>query len=183
MVQPKQTDIQVNEVDEEKGSPSSTITSKEGRRSSLGEWWIFESVGIVGSLLALAGIIALVAALDNKPLPWWSQAHTVCAPAKITQHLPGGYTLCGKVTVSVNSLIAWLSTGAKILVMIPLASSLGQLKWVYFSQQERNLSDLQKFDSAARGFTGSLALAWTLRGRCVTLQRVYCSSEILGTAR
>ena len=124
--------------------------------------WLWELGGIIGSLLCLAGIIALTASLDNKPLPGWSQPHEICVPSLSPQY-------CGKVTVSINSIIAWLSTGAKICVLIPVTRALGQLKWIWFSENERCLSDLNKFDSAARGMVGSVMLAWTLRGRYFTL--------------
>ena len=169
----KISQVQVDELpqsvstttDEEKGGHTQPRKSRFSVNTE--EWWLWEAFGIVGSLVALVGLIALVAALDNKPLPKWSQAQTFCAPTRLTEHLPGRKSYCGTVTVSVNSIIAWLSTGAKMCVLIPISSCLGQLKWIWFSEQERSLSDLNKFDSAARVLIGSLTLAWTLRGRSV----------------
>ena len=42
---------------------------------------------------------------------------------------------------------------------------LGQLKWVWFAESERRLDDLEKFDSATRGLTGSAKLLWRLKGQ------------------
>ncbi len=42
---------------------------------------------------------------------------------------------------------------------------LGQLKWVWFAEEERQLADLETFDNATRGLSGSAKLLWKLRGR------------------
>ncbi|KAF2100126.1 hypothetical protein NA57DRAFT_56054 [Rhizodiscina lignyota] len=143
----------------EKASSESPINEQQAynipRRRDL---WLWEIVGVVGSAAALAGIIGILAALNGKPLPTWSQPHQYCGNVK-------GKDYCGHVTVSVNSVIAWLSTIGKLCVLIPISRSLGQLKWIYFTQDERSLADLDKFDSAARGLTGSLKLAWSLKGK------------------
>jgi len=46
-----------------------------------------------------------------------------------------------------------------------LQKGLGQLKWVWFAEEERQLADLETFDNATRGLTGSAKLLWRLRGR------------------
>jgi hypothetical protein len=36
---------------------------------------------------------------------------------------------------------------------------------VWFAEQERQLSDFEKFENATQGLTGSVMLLWKLRGR------------------
>jgi hypothetical protein len=38
---------------------------------------------------------------------------------------------------------------------------------VWFAEQERQLSDFEKFENATRGLTGSAMLLWKLRGRSI----------------
>lgn len=72
---------------------------------------------------------------------------------------------CKTVSVAVNSVISWLSTVAKILVLLPITRGLAQLKWVWFAQEARQLKDMDAFESASRGLTGSVMLLWKLKGR------------------
>ncbi|CAK1364215.1 unnamed protein product [Cercospora beticola] len=51
------------------------------------------------------------------------------------------------------------------MVLIPVTSGLSQLKWVWFAQKRRTMSDLRYFDSASRGIIGSLALIFEQQGR------------------
>ncbi|PYH92403.1 hypothetical protein BO71DRAFT_420837 [Aspergillus ellipticus CBS 707.79] len=67
--------------------------------------------------------------------------------------------------VSLNSIISWLSTLSKGSLVFAVGEMIGQLKWVWFAQQQRPLIHLRSFDSASRGPWGSLGLFWTLRAR------------------
>lgn len=87
------------------------MTQGPPRRRDL---WLWEIIGVVGSAAALAGIIGLVAALDGKPLPRWSQPHELNATFRGKQYGTS-------VAVSVNSVIAWLSTIGKLCVLIPIS--------------------------------------------------------------
>jgi hypothetical protein len=64
-----------------------------------------------------------------------------------------------------NSILSLLSTIAKICVLIPVSKGLGQLKWVWFAKKERSLRDIETFESASRGLTGSALLMWKLKFR------------------
>ncbi|CAI7654037.1 unnamed protein product [Penicillium glandicola] len=67
--------------------------------------------------------------------------------------------------VSLNSIISWISTIAKACVLFSLSEGLGQLKWIWFTQKRRPMSDLRTFDSASRGIYGCAELIWNLRAR------------------
>lgn len=104
------------------------------------DWFVWEFACVIFSAGILAAMIALLAVYDQRPQPDW-------------QH------------VSLNSVISWLSTFSKASLLFAVGELLGQLKWVWFAQQERPLTDLRSFDWASRGAWGSLRLCWALRAR------------------
>ncbi|PYH88760.1 hypothetical protein BO71DRAFT_390984 [Aspergillus ellipticus CBS 707.79] len=101
--------------------------------------WLWELCCVILSGGVLAAMAIILAKYDGHAQPNWRN-------------------------VSLNSVISWLSTLAKAGILYAVSESLGQLKWIWFSQR-RPLSDLGCFDSASRGVTGSVLLAWLLRGR------------------
>jgi hypothetical protein len=103
------------------------------------DYWSWDIFGIFSSAAILIGIAIILNQFDGKRQPSWEH-------------------------VSLNSLISWLSTAAKLFLLVPVSRSLGQLKWVWFAETERPLSDLEKFDFASRGITGSVKLLWKLKG-------------------
>lgn len=127
------------------------------------DWWKWELLGVFGSALCFAGIIIMLSKLDNNPLPTWASARDYCIKVPKTS-ISKCYSSKG---VSVNSVMSWMSTVAKICVLIPITKGLGQLKWVWFAEKERTLADLETFDSATRGLSGSALLVWRLKGRYV----------------
>ncbi|KAJ9629513.1 hypothetical protein H2203_001887 [Taxawa tesnikishii (nom. ined.)] len=156
------TESPVGSVDEESYETTHAPT-RDGPIATLRaeEWWKWEILGVLGSAAALIGIVIFLHKLNGHPQPQWSFKKCVDVPKT-------NYHFCTKkVGVSVNSVISWLSTVAKICVLIPITKGLGQLKWVWFTEKERMLSDLETFDSATRGLTGSAMLVWRLRGRQV----------------
>jgi uncharacterized membrane protein len=116
--------------------------------SGTDDYWKWEIVGVVGSALALMGIIVFASHFNNGPTPSWSM--TVAKYNKT-------------FTVTMNSILSLLSTIAKICVLIPVTKGLGQLKWIWFAKRERSLRDIETFESASRGLTGSALLMWKLK--------------------
>ncbi|OGM45307.1 hypothetical protein ABOM_006429 [Aspergillus bombycis] len=104
------------------------------------DWYVWEVLAVVLSAAALIAIIVILAKFDQQPQPTWKH-------------------------VSLNSVISWLSTISKACVLYTISEALGQLKWVWFAQGTRPMSNLRTFDSASRGFYGSGELIWTLRFR------------------
>ncbi|KAI1139212.1 hypothetical protein F5Y05DRAFT_341383 [Hypoxylon sp. FL0543] len=96
-------------------------------------WWLFEIIAWVVSAAALAAIIIILAVTDEKPLPQWP------------------------MSITLNSVISCMSTLMKAALIIPVAESISQLKWVWFKKAE-SLEDIQTFDEASRGTWGSLKL-------------------------
>ncbi|KAL1616239.1 hypothetical protein SLS54_008532 [Diplodia seriata] len=113
-------------------SPTGEVGNPKPYKNTSGDWWEWELFGIVGSAVALGGIILVLRLYQDKPQPSWEH-------------------------ISLNALISWLSTVAKLLILIPISRSLGQLKWVWFKQRHMPLLDMEVFDSASRGVMGSYA--------------------------
>ncbi|KAL6230836.1 hypothetical protein BDW75DRAFT_244467 [Aspergillus navahoensis] len=61
-------------------------------------------------------------------------------------------------SMSLNTLIPWMSTVSRACIVIACSEGLGQLKWVWFSQKARPTSELRTFDSATRGVYGALGI-------------------------
>ncbi|KXG51262.1 uncharacterized protein PGRI_095230 [Penicillium griseofulvum] len=102
--------------------------------------WLWNILGLALALAILIAIIAILRVYDGKPQPTWKW-------------------------ISLNTLLSWLSTVGKGCIAFPLSAGLSQLKWVWFAERKRPLSDLRVFDSASRGLYGSAELLWALRMR------------------
>ncbi|MCJ1438974.1 hypothetical protein MMC27_008364 [Xylographa pallens] len=101
--------------------------------------WYLELAAILGSLSCLVALIVVLGKLDNQPIFDWN-----------------GVTL--------NTIVSILSTTAKAWLMLVLAETISQWKWILFSSRRRFLIDLQALDEASRGPLGSLKLLWHARG-------------------
>lgn len=81
--------------------------------------------------------------------------------------------------VSLNSVISWLSTLSKACVLFSISEGLGQLKWVWFAQRKRAISDIRAFDAASRGIYGSAELIWNMRARYVDIFSTFLPTRCL----
>lgn len=120
-------------------------TSQGGKSTKASLWklpWMFiwEVLAIILSSGILAAIIVILDHYHHHPQPAWK-------------------------TVSLNSVISWLSTVSKGCVLFAISEGIGQLKWVWFTQKSRPLVDLDTFDGASRGVFGCAGLVWRLRAR------------------
>lgn len=80
--------------------------------------------------------------------------------------IPGSdESVCSGIGISVNSVVSWLGTIARMCLLVPLSNGLGQLKWNWYHDRERSLADMSIFDSASRGIHGSVQLIWRLKAR------------------
>lgn len=128
------------EVDVEEQSPEIAWrpTAKKQRsfsqvQGSLDESWIVEWLALLCSALFLTAIVVVLNHFDNRKLPGW--------------HL-----------FSLNTLISFLSTAAETCLALPIGTSIGQLKWVWFADKQRPLSYLAAFDAGGRDVVGSANL-------------------------
>ncbi|KAG2415018.1 hypothetical protein HFD88_006208 [Aspergillus terreus] len=103
-------------------------------------WEIFS---ITFSTLCLLAIVGIIRFYDQKKMP----------------SFPHGLTL--------NATVSILATCSKSALLCMIGTSVGQLKWLWFSgRRERPLYDLQSFDDATRGPWGSMMLLmrWPHKG-------------------
>lgn len=112
-----------------KGSPN--VSVKE-RRILSSWWWWWEIGAALVNITCMCLLVATLLSIEDKPLSYW------------------------RLKISPNSVIAVLTTVAKTSLLVPVAESISQLKWMHFDHPNP-LSDLQMFDDASRGPWG----AWT----------------------
>lgn len=88
-----------------------------------------------------AGIVILLWSADGDPPP----------------NLRHGLTL--------NTILAFLVSLARVAFLVPIVEGLGQLKWIWFlSPKPRPLADFQLFDEASHGGIAGLRLLFSFRG-------------------
>lgn len=95
--------------------------------------WLFEILALLCSAGLLVAACILLRTFDEEPQPIWNM-------------------------ISLNTIISWISTLSKALILLPISQCLGQLKWTWFAGKPRALSDVNDFDAASRGVAGSLQL-------------------------
>ena len=95
--------------------------------------WLLLILSILGSGLSMLGIGILLVHYHEKPIFDWN-----------------GLTL--------NAIIAVFSAMSKAMLAYALSESLGQSRWIWFSSQQRPLSDIDLIDSGSRGPLGSFQI-------------------------
>ncbi|KAK1757953.1 hypothetical protein QBC47DRAFT_294486, partial [Echria macrotheca] len=104
-------------------------------------WWLPEILSQVGGILCLLAIILLLWYFNGKPPPNW------------------------QLGITLNTVLAFLTSLAKVAFLVPIVEGLGQLKWMWFStRRHRPLIDMQVFDEATRGGWGGVKLLFRFRG-------------------
>ncbi|KEF54457.1 uncharacterized protein A1O9_09624 [Exophiala aquamarina CBS 119918] len=160
-------DIAENSANDHESQRTSTSEEQQGPSvrvlGAVEKFWIFEFFGFILALGSLLAVIAFLRVYDGRESPEWK--------------LPVGAGTYRKTFVlNINAIISIFTTTFTSGLLIPVAASMSQLKWVWF-QQGRPLSHYQAFESAARGPLGSVFLLWTLRGR-----RLACVGAIIVVA-
>lgn len=124
--------------------PTEGMSDLPGRpfQFSLKEWH-WEIGACIVSLGCFATAVGVLASYDNKSLTSWNFVF--------------GITL--------NTLIAILSTLSRTTLLVPVTSCISQLKWTHLIAAPRPLREVQVFDDASRGPWGSLELIWKLHIR------------------
>lgn len=133
--------------DERKSDPPS-LRSSHRKRPSFARWWTLELVASLLSLVTFAIIVVVLNHYDGRPQRDWPYNH-----------------------LTINSLIALLSTINRAALVLPIAAGLSQGKWLWFSPRKRgvasarSLADLDVFDNASRSVWGSFQLLRRIRPR------------------
>ena len=85
--------------------------------------------------------------------------------------------------MTLNTLLAFLTSLARLAFMVPIVEGLGQLKWIWFSSHKhRPLVDFQLFDDAAQGGVGGLKLLFGFKGYYYQSTRLslVCGADLVG---
>ncbi|KAF2137036.1 uncharacterized protein K452DRAFT_199136, partial [Aplosporella prunicola CBS 121167] len=105
--------------------------------------WQWEISTAVLSLACTIAVFAVLLVYQGKPTSEWKTPH--------------GITL--------NTLVAILSTLGRGALLVPVTSCISQLKWLHFMGSPRRLHDIEMFDEASRGPWGAFTFLWRLRLR------------------
>lgn len=81
--------------------------------------------------------------------------------------------------ITLNALIALITTVMKGASLTPLMEGMSQLKWLAFARETRPLMDFNVYDGASRGGLNALTLFWHMRKRFWR----YAFSDHLGDTR
>ncbi|KAF2014124.1 hypothetical protein BU24DRAFT_462940 [Aaosphaeria arxii CBS 175.79] len=114
-----------------------TRTFGPGAIRRIGWWW--EAGAIALGTICTILTVAVLFTIDGKSMRTWA--------------LP----------IQPNSLVSVFSVVTKSALLVPIAESIGQLKWSYFSRP-RCLEHIEIFDEASRGPWGACVFLWKTRG-------------------
>ncbi|KIV83869.1 hypothetical protein PV11_05858 [Exophiala sideris] len=117
-------------------------TRPKSRRTTFLRWWMPEIIASFLSIISLLSIVIVLIVYEGKGID--------------DLNLPNWLTL--------NGLVATLSTFNRVCLMIPVSSALSQEAWLWFSKAAQDpkvssrLRDLERSDRASRGVWGSMVL-------------------------
>lgn len=107
--------------------PAPPVQSSHGPAWKISWWWWWELGAALLSMASIFSIIIILATYEDRPLTDWT------------------------FNIQINSLISTLTTIGKTAMLVAVAESISQLKWLHFYQQSRPLDRFQDFDDASRG--------------------------------
>ena len=114
-------------------------------------WWVWELAGALVSLLATICLLGLLIQADQRPLQTW---------------------VVGNTHLTLNTVVAVLSTAMRSGLMLIVAGALNQSMWNWFATNNyaterigRPLRDLEIFGEAAANVWNSLRLLYRTKCR------------------
>lgn len=110
-------------------------------RPSMFSTWIVEISSCIAATAAIIAIAVTAKAYQGQPKPQWPDV------------------------LSLNTLLSMYGVVFKASLGVTLASTMGQLQWMWFTSGPRTLIDLVKHNNARGGPWGSLQYLWTLKLR------------------
>ncbi|KAJ0122458.1 hypothetical protein J7T55_002971 [Diaporthe amygdali] len=102
-------------------------------RTFLTNSWLHEVFSLGASWACQIWLVVILVQMNNRPLNTWT------------------------LKISLNAMVAALSTISKALLLEPVGASIGQLKWLHL-RRPRSMYDFELFDQASRGSLGSISL-------------------------
>lgn len=107
------------------------------------EWWLGELLAILLSCILVVVLAVVLKSYDGQPVPSF-----------------GTWFNTG---ITLGTLVSLLTTLAVAADLSVVQQCISQLKWLRYFNSSRPLSDVDTYDGASRGFTGSAKLLWKLR--------------------
>ncbi|KAB5566193.1 hypothetical protein GE09DRAFT_1284036 [Coniochaeta sp. 2T2.1] len=118
--------------------------------------WTFEFLSLFCGLGSLIVIAVVLSQADGKPPPHWA------------------------LGITLNTLLAFLTSFAKVAFTLPIIEGLAHLKWIWFTSPEgRSLGDFALFDNATKGPWGCLKLLLSFRGTLACFGALIATSGII----
>lgn len=127
----------------EKNMDPNPSRSRNIARQARANCWPWELSALFISLTSLMAIILILYLYEGRSL----------------SNLPDG--------ISINAIIAILSTAMKAALSVPVAEAISQAKWDWFHPQGRSLADMEVYDQASRGPWGALRMLANVRWRYI----------------
>ncbi|KAF2815304.1 uncharacterized protein BDZ99DRAFT_378589 [Mytilinidion resinicola] len=144
----------------EKSGPPTTLSDVKAPCKSLQlRWdsmpWKLEILSWIGSLCFFIASIIVLRVLDDRPLP------------------------DVQFNITPNAIIGLLATFAEVLLIVPVNSAIGQLKWLQ-ALRKRPMDDFRTIDEASRGPWGSVLLLARRKGGLIAYFGAFITIIALG---
>lgn len=124
------------------GPPSPAPFKMVNKKQKI-NYWAWEWMALVVSLIAVLVSAATLMVFDGRPIPKWSWQSN---------------------GISVNAILSLLSALSRASLLMPIDECMGQLMWLRFASREQRLADVGVYADAAKGPGGALRLIWRQRG-------------------
>ncbi|KAL9099749.1 MAG: hypothetical protein Q9163_004794 [Psora crenata] len=111
--------------------------------------WLLESLSCLVATVMLVALLSLLSIFDQKSLSDWHSKLTL------------------------NTIIAAVSQLVQMVLLVPIASSLSQLQWLWY-RNRKPLKDISYFQDASTGLMSSLILLYKRRASLIVWLGVTC---------
>jgi hypothetical protein len=127
------------------GHPSRQTKSTRKSALSLDYTWTWEILCVVIGVVLIVVLCLVLHRYNGKTAPQFGEAFDT--------------------SLTLNTVVSIIVTGARAALLLPVAECVGQLKWIWFAKDYRPLSDVSTFDKASRGILGGFGLSWRTKLR------------------
>ncbi|KAF2146950.1 uncharacterized protein K452DRAFT_337265, partial [Aplosporella prunicola CBS 121167] len=122
-----------------KGIRPAAMAGHTNKMRYYNDWWFWETSGAILSMLCMISVIIMLRQVNNTPLHQWN------------------------FYFQPNAVISAFVVVSKTAMLLAVAESLSQLKWLYFFKGTHKLKDLEAFEEASRGPWGAFVFLWRLK--------------------
>jgi hypothetical protein len=119
--------------------PGLEIDAKLAKPQNRSARWTWEILATILSVTSQVAVIVIVFSMQNKPLDRW------------------------RWFININTSVSALITTAKSSMLFSVAACLGQLKWIYFSEEHRQLRHFGLLAEAGKGPLGATQVLCSIR--------------------